>query len=98
LLIRAWQSPDFSRAFGVIQALPDDQSAAELRAHGVDTESLAMVIGNTFESIDVMVYRRILPLATVNELMGGAAVHLWHKLERWILDGRAEQSRDNVYE
>ena len=97
-LIRAWQSPYFTRAFTVIQALPDDRSATELRAHGADTESLAMVIGNTFESIGVMVYRRIVPLAIVNELMGGAAVHLWRKLERWTLETRAEQSRDNVYE
>jgi hypothetical protein len=97
-LIRAWQSPEFTRAFTLIQSLPDDLSAAELRAHDADSESLAMVIGNTFESIGVMVYRRIVPLAIVNELMGGAAVHLWRKLERWTLDSRAEQARDSVYE
>jgi hypothetical protein len=56
-----------------------------------------MVVGNTFESIGVMVYRRIVPLAIVNELMGGAIVYLWHKLERWTLESRAEQSRENVH-
>jgi len=56
------------------------------------------VIGNTFESIGVMVYRRIVPLEIVNELMGGAVVFLWQKLERWTLESRAEQSRDSVYE
>lgn len=97
-LMRAWQSPDFTRAFTVIQALPDDRSAAELRAHGAGAESQAMVIGNTFESIGVMAYRRIVPLVIVNELMGGAVVYLWRKLERWTLESRAEQSRDNIYE
>jgi len=97
-LMRAWQSPEFTRAFTVIQGLPDGSSASELRDHGSETESLAMVIGNTFESIGVMVYRRIVPLAIVNELMGGAVVHLWRKLELWALETRAEQSRENVYE
>jgi hypothetical protein len=97
-LIRAWQSPDFTQAFRVVQSLPDGMSACALRAHAPDTETCATLIGSTFESIGVMVYRRIVPLALVNELLGGAAVHLFHKLEPWILEQRAEQSRDNVYE
>ncbi len=97
-LVHAWQSSEFTRAFTVVQALPDHLSAAELRADGAETETLAMVIGNTLESIGVMVYRRIVPLALVNELMGGAVVYLWRKLERWTRESRTEQSRENVYE
>ena len=97
-VIRSWLSPEFTRAFSVIQQLPDSISAAKLRAHSSDCESLAMIIGNTFEGFGVMVYRRIVPLALVDELLGGAVVFLWIKLASWVKESRKEQSRETVYE
>ncbi len=97
-VIRSWQSPEFTRAFTIIQRLPDGISAAKLRAHSPDCESMAMIIGNTFESFGVMVYRRIVPLALVDELLGGATVVLWGKLKGWVEQLRKEQSRETVYE
>jgi hypothetical protein len=97
-VIRSWQSPEFTRAFTVIQKLPDGISAAKLRAHSPDCESMAMIIGNTFESFGVMVYRHIVPLALVDELLGGAVVLLWRKLTPWVEELRNEQSRETVYE
>lgn len=97
-VIRSWQSPEFTRAFSVIQQLPDGISAAKLRAHSSDCESMAMILGNTFESFGVMVYRRIVPLALVDELLGGAVVLLWRKLTPWVEESRRDQSRETVYE
>jgi hypothetical protein len=97
-VIRSWQSPEFTRAFTVIQALPDGISAAKLRAHSPDCETMAMIMGNTFESFGVMVYRRIVPLALVDELLGGAVVLLWRKLAPWVEELRKDQSRETVYE
>jgi hypothetical protein len=97
-LIRSWQSPEFTRALTVIEHLPDGISAAKLRAHSSECESMAKMIGNTLESTGVMVYRRILPLALVDELMGGSVVILWRKLAAWIEESRKEQSSENYYE
>ncbi len=97
-VIRSWQSPEFTRAFTVIQGLPDAISAAKLRAHSRDCENSAMIIGNTFESFGVMVYRRIVPLELVDDLLGGAVVVLWRKLAPWVEELRKEWSRESVYE
>lgn len=97
-VIRSWQSPEFTRAFTVIQKLPDGISGAKLRSHCPDCESMAMTVGNTFESFGVMVYRRIVPLAVVDELLGGATLVLWRKLAAWVDELRKEQSRETVYE
>jgi hypothetical protein len=97
-VLRSWQSPEFTRAFCVIPQLTDGISAAKLRAQSPECESLAMIIGNTFQSFGVMVYRRIVPLALVDELLGGAVVLLWRKLATWLVDSRKEQSRETVYE
>ncbi|UCC49197.1 MAG: DUF4760 domain-containing protein, partial [Gemmatimonadota bacterium] len=59
---------------------------------------LAMIIGNTFESFGVMVYRRIVPLALVDELVGGTVVLLWGKLAAWVEESRKEKSTETVYE
>ena len=97
-VIRTWLSPEFTKAFSIIQKLPDGISAAKLRTYSPDCESLAMIIGNTFEGFGVMVYRRIVPLVLVDELMGGAVVFLWFKLASWVEESRKEQSRETVYE
>ena len=97
-VIRSWLSPEFTRAFSEIQRLPDSISATKLHAYSSDCERSAMIISNTFEGFGVMVYRRIVPLTLVDELMGGAVVYLWRKLTLWIEDTRKEQSRETVYE
>jgi hypothetical protein len=97
-VIRSWQSPEFTRAFNIIQKLPDGISSAKLRALSSDCEINAMILGNTFESFGVMVYRRIVPLALVDELVGGATVQLWRKLAVWVEESRKELSRESFYE
>ena len=97
-VIRSWLSPDFTRAFTVIQQLPDNISANKLRAYSSDCESMAMIICNTFEGFGVMVYRRIVPLALVDELLGGTVVLLWQKLAVWVEESRKEQSCETFYE
>jgi len=57
-----------------------------------------MLMSSTMESIGVMVYRRILPLGMVEELMGGAVEMLWAKLEHWVKDLRDEQSQPELHE
>ena len=92
-LVRSFQSPEFARAYSFFLALPTGTSAEELRQRSGDAEAFAMVVSTTFESIGVMVYRRILPIEIVEELMGGTIVSFWGKLEAWIETLREEQNR-----
>ena len=43
-------------------------------------------------------YRRIVPLSILDELMGDAILVLWKKLRRWVEHLRAEQQRDSAFE
>jgi hypothetical protein len=97
-LVRSFQSPEFTKAHTFVLALPDGTSAEELRQRSGDAEALAMVVSTTFESVGVMVYRRILPIAIVEELMGGTVVSFWGKLEAWIKALREEQNRSDTHE
>ena len=97
-LVRSFQSPEFTRAFTFVQTLPDEIPAPELRGKGAESEALAMLISTTFESVGVMVYRGILPVEIVDELMGGTVISLWGKLRLWVQTLRDENSRQDLHE
>jgi hypothetical protein len=57
-----------------------------------------MVVVLTFESIGVMVYRGIVPLEMVNELLGGVCIEAWLRLNQYTQDSRAQSNRDTMSE
>ncbi len=97
-LLRSFQSAEFTRAYTFLLSLPDRMPATELRERGAEAETLAMVVSTTIESIGVMVFRRIVPMEVVDDLMGGAIVTLWTKVESWVETLREEQGRDDTHE
>jgi hypothetical protein len=52
----------------------------------------------TFESIGVMVFRGIVPLEMVNELLGGVCVESWARLSQYTQDFRVENDRKTMSE
>ncbi len=57
-----------------------------------------MIVMLTFESIGLMVFRKIVPLDMVDELLGGVCVECWGRLGNYILDSRMENGRDSLSE
>jgi hypothetical protein len=91
-LIRAWHGPEFSRAIHrLLVELPDGMPVADLLAAPEHTLPDAHMVCNVFESVGVMVFRRMLPLDVADELIGGVTMGLWRKLAPWILHTRATQ-------
>jgi hypothetical protein len=62
------------------------------------SEDAAVLIGTTVESVGVLVYRRVVPIAVLDDLMGDAIVRFWVKLSPWVVHLRREQGRESVYE
>ena len=84
-LIRAWQGPEFSRALHqLLLQLPDDMPVEDLLVAPGDVVPKAHMVCNVFESVGVMVFRRMLPLEVADELIGGVTTMLWRKLAPWI--------------
>lgn len=97
-LVNSFQNPDFNKALRKVWSLPDDISAQELRNQGHAWEEAAFQVGMTLESMGVLVYRRIVPLQILDDLMGDAIIIVWQKLRPWVEHLRAEQKRDSAYE
>lgn len=96
-LMRSFYNPEFSHAVTLIRALPDNVSAAELRA-GSDQERAALMIAMMYETMGLLVYRRIASFDLAQELTGGLIVVLWRKLGVWVASVRDEQSHPRFAE
>ena len=97
-LVNSFQSPDFNKALRRIWSLPDDTSITEIRKLGDDWEEAAFQVAMTLETMGVLVFRRIIPLVILDEVMGDAILILWRKLRPWVAYLRTEQKRDSAYE
>jgi hypothetical protein len=97
-LVNSFQSPDFNNSLRKVWSLPDAADWQELQARGEEWEAAAFQVGMTLETMGVLVYRRIVPLSILDELMGDAILVLWRKLQPWVAHLRTEQKRDSAYE
>ena len=92
------QNAAFAKAYLRILRMPDGVSMAQMREQGDQYEDAAMFISTNLETIGIMVYREIVDFNMVNDLIGDAVVLVWHKLENWATEMRAEQRRETAFE
>lgn len=97
-LMNRFQTPEFAQAFRVIRSLQEGISSIELIASDPETEEAAMFVCSVYETVGVLVFRRILPFQVVEDLTGGAVALCWRKTRTWILEIRGETSNDRVFE
>lgn len=97
-LMNRFQTPEFAQAFRTLRSLPDDVPSSKLNADNPETEAAAMFVCSVYETVGVLVFRRILPFQVVEDLTGGAIALCWRKLRTWIQEIRVETSNDQVFE
>ncbi len=97
-LMNKFQSPEFAQAFRILRSLPEDVPSSELIANHPETEAAAMFVCSVYETVGVLVFRRILPFQVVEDLTGGAIALCWRKLHAWIEEIRVETGNDRVFE
>jgi hypothetical protein len=92
-LIRAFHDPELAHAVNLVRKLPDGASAEALRSRGPEYERAAVMISTTYETIALLVFRRMASFEMVRDLTGGLAVVMWRKLAQWMDSVRAEQAQ-----
>jgi hypothetical protein len=73
-LMNKFQSPEFAQAFRILRSLREDVPSSELNADNPETEAAAMFVCSVYETVGVLVFRRILPFQVVEDLTGGAVI------------------------
>lgn len=92
-LMQSFYSADLAHAVSLLRLLPDGGSAQQLRDKGPGYEEAAILVTTTFETMGLLVHRRIAPFSLVEELAGGMTVVMWRKIGAWLETVREEQSQ-----
>lgn len=92
-LMRTFYSVDLADAVTLVRRLPDHCPADELRKRGLEYERAAVIVNTSFETMGLLVFRRIADYDIVEQLAGGMVVMLWRKLDMWVAAVRDEQSQ-----
>ncbi len=93
-LVRSVQDSEFTRAFHLIHSLPTPITAEEFKSKGTEYVEAALTIGMRYETIGLLVFRRVIPISIVEELVGGVAISLWERMGPWVQAIREEQSQE----
>ena len=98
-LVRSFQSPPFASALRRINSLPDGADLRTIReALGPNGEDDIFLVGLTWESLGVLVFRREITLDLIDDFFSGAISISWRKLHAFVEQDRRSLNRETVWE
>ncbi len=97
-LAQTFYSHELARAISLLQPLPDGISLEQMRALGENYETAALTVCTSFETMGLLVFKRIAPMDLVLDLAGGIVGVMARKLRQWNEDLRAEQQQPSFAE
>lgn len=92
-LAQTFYEEDLAKAIARLHPVPDGISLEELREMGPEYTAAAVTIISSFETMGILVFKRIAPFDLVLDLAGGVVVSMNRKLCRFQDDLRAEQQQ-----
>ena len=92
-LMQTFYNPELARAVSLLHQVPDRISARHIREMGSEFEQAAVIVTTSFETMGLLVYKRIAKFDLVMELAGGMMASMYGKLSVWEEDIRAEQNQ-----
>ena len=92
-LTQTFYNRDLAHALALIQQLPDGISLQALRERGPEYVAAAVTVTTSFETMGLLVFKRIAPLSLVLDLAGGIIGVMHGKLHQWQEDTRIAQNQ-----
>ncbi len=89
-VIQTAQSESWTRALDLIGKLPENAQADDIERAALEVERALFEFGVRLETIGYMVFRRIVNLETVDDLIGGVTLMFWSRAKNW---GERERGR-----
>ena len=90
-LCRGFTEPELARAVTLLRSLPDGLGLSAVRERGPEYEEAMQIVGMTFETMGLLVHKKIASFTIVQELAGGLLLMMWRKMEVWARDVRVDQ-------
>ncbi|MGW9685989.1 DUF4760 domain-containing protein [Flagellimonas sp. 2504JD1-5] len=93
---RSFEDSEFTEAYRLLADMEPNLSREEIFALGDKYEAAIIRVGMKFETIGLLVYKDVVPIDAIEDLVGGVAILLWDVLGNFIEESR-EQGRHPTY-
>ena len=97
-LARSFEEPEFTEAYTLVTSLEDGISDKDLQAKGPEYVAAAMRVGWKFETVGVLIYKRVVPMDAMADLVGGFSLKMWSILGQWAQDMRQKNNKPEFFE
>ena len=92
-LMQTFYNKELAQAIALLQPIPDGVSLDELRAKGDSYVEAAITIATSFETMGLLVFKKIATMDLVLDLAGGIVTTMNRKLRVWQNDMRVAQEQ-----
>ena len=97
-VIQTTQSDRWWRALDLLGKLPENAQISDIERMGPRIERSLFDFGVRLETIGYMVFRRIVKLDTVDELIGGVTLLFWSRAKVWAEHVRVRTGNRKYFE
>ena len=92
-LAQTFYNHDLANALTLLQPIPDGVTVAELREMGNEYVNAAITVTTSFETMGLLVFKRVATLELVLDLAGGIVSTMNRKLRTWSQEIREDQDQ-----
>jgi hypothetical protein len=97
-LARSFEDPEFIEAYILVTSLEVGIGDEELRSKGPEYVAAAMRVGWKFETVGVLIYKRVVPMDAMADLVGGFSLKMWAILGEWAQEMRQKENQPEFFE
>ncbi|WKK64749.1 hypothetical protein QZH61_09140 [Lutimonas zeaxanthinifaciens] len=87
-IMRTMQDAQFTDSLHLINHSDHLNSVKEVYEQNPNLEKAIFAITTKFETLGFLVYKRVIPIEFVEQLVGGVCLSLWEKLNLFVIDYR----------
>jgi hypothetical protein len=97
-VIQTAQSERWTHALNLIGKLPENAQLSDVERMGPEIQSSLFDFGGRLETIGYMVFRRIVRLDAVDDLIGGVILVFWSRAKAWVEHMRVQTGNPKFLE
>jgi hypothetical protein len=97
-MLHSFQTPEFLTAVNIVFDLPEGLSKEGVEQRVGEHLTCLLVLMGTFESLGILVFRRDIDIALVEDFFSGVLVLSRKKLQRYVEEVRRSSGRETYYE
>ena len=97
-IVDAVQSEGWTHSLSVVIHLPDNVTAEQIDGFGPQCMQAIEDYGVRIETVGYMVFRRIIAIETIEQLLGGAITLFWARVRPWVERDRKRSGSRRQYE